>query len=478
MEPVQPARLVSSRSHIHSGGFQVTELFFEVPKNYAHPRDGTIRLFARSITRHEKTIPGLSKPAAAADEPRKPYMVYLEGGPGFGGPEPRGHPLSNRALDAGYNVLYVDYRGTGMSNPLHTDLILNQGDVHHQVEYLKLFRADSIVRDLEAIRLCLTNSWEPAYQPWSLFGQSFGGFVCLTYLSKHPHSLREVFMTGGLAPVKRHPIQVYSALYHKVIDRNNAYYAKYPEDEPSVLKIAHHLSQHPGSSGLPLPGGGTLTLTRFLALGIAFGSHGGLDAVHNLILKLVSDLDQFGYLTTPTLMAVEREVPLDSNPIYAILHESIYCLSTGIVSNWAALRAASKFDHQFPHLAPPPDPARWTPPNHGKRLYFTGEMIFPQLFDTYPTLRPLKPAAEALATHAEWAEDLYDEEQLRRNQVPVYAVSYIDDMYVDIEAARETAALVRGIKVHETNQLHHNALRAKGDEVLGMLFRLRDDTLD
>ncbi|KAK0729172.1 Alpha/Beta hydrolase protein [Apiosordaria backusii] len=471
MSSVQPARLVSSRSHIHPGGFHVTELFFEVPKNYAHPEDGTIRLFARSIRRHEKAIPGLSKPI---DEPRKPYLVYLEGGPGFGGPEPRGHPVSNRALDAGYIVLYVDYRGTGMSNPIHTDLVLNQGDVNLQVEYLKLFRADSIVRDLEAIRLCLTESWEPEYQTWSIFGQSFGGFVCLSYLSKYPQGLREVFMTGGLAPVKRQPLQVYSSLYKKVIDRNNAYYTKYPEDEENVFRIARYLTMD--EQGVPLPGGGTFTVHRLLGLGMAFGCHGGLDAVHNLILKLISDLDQFNYFTTPTLMALEREVPFDTNPVYAILHESIYC-ARGVASNWAALQAARKFDEFFSWTEP--DYLRVSLPLHGKhRLYFSGEMVYPCFFDTYPTLRALKPAAEALAKHSNWAEDLYDEGQLRRNEVPVYAVSYIDDMYVDIEAARETAALVKGIKVHETNQLHHNAVRAKGDEVLGMLFRLRDDTLD
>ncbi|KAK4205322.1 Alpha/Beta hydrolase protein [Triangularia verruculosa] len=471
MNPVQPAHLARSRSHIHSGGFHVTELFFEVPENYAHPEDGTIRLFARSIKRPEKMIPGISKPE---DEPRKPYLVYLEGGPGFAGPEPRGHPVTNRALDAGYTVLYVDYRGTGMSNHIHTDLVLNQGDVNLQVEYLKLFRADSIVRDLEAIRLCLTKSWELEYQKWSIFGQSFGGFVCLSYLSKYPQGLREVFMTGGLAPVKRQPTEVYSALYKKVIERNEAYYAKYPEDEENVLRIARYLTME--EDGFPLPGGGRFTIHRLLGLGMGFGCHGGLDGVHNLILKLISDLDQFNYFTTPTLMALEREVPFDTNPVYAILHESIYC-SKGVASNWAALEAARKYD-EFINLTKPLH-LSMSLPLHGKqRLYFSGEMVYPCFFDTYPTLQPLKPAAEALAKHSGWAEDLYDEEQLRRNEVPVYAVSYIDDMYVDIEAARETAALVKGIKVHETNQLHHNAIRAKGEEVLGMLFRLRDDTLD
>ena len=40
-----------------------------------------------------------------------------------------------------------------------------------QADYLTHFRADSIVRDAEAIRLNL------GVEKWSILGQSFGGFV-------------------------------------------------------------------------------------------------------------------------------------------------------------------------------------------------------------------------------------------------------------------------------------------------------------
>jgi len=60
----------------------------------------------------------------------------------------------------------------------------------------------------------------------------------------------------------------------------------------------------------------------------------------------------------------------------------------------------------------------------------------------------------------------------------VYAASFIDDMYVDFDFARETAGMINGIQVHETNGMYHNAVRAKSGEVLDQLFRLRDDSLD
>lgn len=35
---------------------------------------------------------------------------------------------------------------------------------------------------------------------WSIFGQSFGGFCAVHYLSAHPHALTEALLTGGLPP--------------------------------------------------------------------------------------------------------------------------------------------------------------------------------------------------------------------------------------------------------------------------------------
>ena len=47
-----------------------------------------------------------------------------------------------------------------------------------------MFRADSIVRDCEAIRSCLTADYPMDRRKWSVIGQSFGGFCAVTYLSK------------------------------------------------------------------------------------------------------------------------------------------------------------------------------------------------------------------------------------------------------------------------------------------------------
>ncbi len=444
----------------------VSELFFEVPRNYSKPDLGSLSLFGRLVRKNERPIVPFS-PKEEEGRSQLPFMVYLEGGPGFGNREPQDSPVTRFMLDRGYQVLFLDYRGTGLSTPINAEP-LSAVQPPEQAKYLKDFRADNIVRDSEAVRLCLTADYPEEKKKWSIFGQSFGGFVALAYLSCSPEGLREVFMTGGLAPVLRSADEVYKSLYKRVLERNNAYYKKFPEDVANVQQVARYIIDQ---GGVKLPGGGLLTVPRLLTLGISFGLHGGLDSVHSLILKMTSTLGQFGFLTRATLAALEQSTPFDTNPVYAILHEPIYNYKGGIRSDWAAQRVGQEMQ-EFSWLSHDGQAINLT-----ERLNFSGEMIFPFQFDTYPELRGLKEAANIIAQDDDW-DNLYDIDQLRKNEVPVYAASFVDDMFVDFEFARETASLIKGIKVYETNVMYHNAVRAKTDEVLGQLFRMRDDTID
>lgn len=447
-----------------AGKLKVSELFFEVPKDYANPSLGTLRLFARKITKHERPVVPVN---GDKSEKQKPWFVYLQGGPGFGCRPPQDFPITNTVLDKGYQLLYLDQRGTGMSSPITAATLALQGDAQKQADYLKLFRADSIVKDCEAIRKTLTADYPERLKKWTILGQSFGGFCGITYLSQAHQGLREVFLTGGLAPVGTTVDSVYHATFAQVKKRNQAYYTKYPEDVDTVHDLAFYIKS---KGGLALPGGGTLTVRRFLCTGLMFGAHGGIDNVHNLVFRMRSDLMQFGFITRPTLAAVEDAFGLDDNIIYAILHESIYC--EGTASNWAAARAGLTFP-EFRWLAEPTSigEIRKHP------LYFSGEMIFPFMFDVYPELARIKDAANILAEFKDWPR-LYDEWQLARNEVPVYAATYIEDLYVDFELAQQTAGKIRGCKQWITNVHYHDALRSRTDEVLHQLFELRDDSID
>ena len=110
-------------------------------------------------------------------------------------------------------------------------------------------------------------------------------------------------------------------------------------------------------------------------------------------------------------------------------------------------------------------------------VYFTGEMVFPWMLDHYSALRALKGPAQMLAEYSNWPR-LYDVEQLRRNQVPVYAAVYMDDMYVDYDLSVETAKTIKGCRYFVTNMIQHDGLRSREEEVFGGLWKLRDEKLD
>jgi hypothetical protein len=98
------------------------------------------------------------------------------------------------------------------------------------------------------------------------------------------------------------------------------------------------------------------------------------------------------------------------------------------------------------------------------------------MFDAYTELRKLKTVANALAV-TNWPR-LYDEDQLARNEVPVYAAVYLDDMYVDFDLSMDTSRKIRGCKTYVTNAMYHDAVRSKMDEVVKAVWELRDDVID
>ncbi|KAE8373728.1 Alpha/Beta hydrolase protein [Aspergillus bertholletiae] len=445
------AKLIEQKLHNVPGKLRVAELLFDVPVNYNRPNDGTLRLFARSVRRSTTSL------EAAKDDKQLPWLVYLQGGPGFGCRPPQENGWVGSALDKGYQVLFLDQRGTGLSSTISAATLALKGNAIKQAEYLKNFRADNIVRDCEAIRKCLTVDYPEDKQKWSIIGQSFGGFCAVTYLSMFPEGLAEAFICGGLPPLVNEPDPVYARTYEKLEERNKAYYTKYPEDAERVKRIMQYLQEN----DVAVPSG-KLTPARFQQLGLIFGMHGGLDSIHELVLRAWNDLEIFGFLSLPTRTSIDAAGGFDSAVIYAILHEAIYC--QGQASNWSADRLRSANSNYSINANRP-------------EIWFTGEMIYKDMFDSYSELKEIKEAAEILATTKDWPT-LYDEAQLAKNEVPVYAATYVDDMYVHFSHASNTAAKIKGIKQFITNTMYHNALRAKSDEVMQQLFALRDDTID
>jgi len=202
-----------------------------------------------------------------------------------------------------------------------------------------------------------------------------------------------------------------------------------------------------------LPDGARLTPRRFQQLGLALGTSDGFEQIHYLLEEAFVQGAQERELSYAFLRHFEQAQHFETNPIFAILHESIYCQAAA--SNWSAERMRA----EYPLFDPNPD----------GRVLFTGEMIYPWMFDEYPQLQPLQAAAEILAADAEWPR-LYDLAVLQQNTVPCVAAVYYNDMYVERAYSEETAQTIRGIKLWITNQYEHNALRADGETLLHRLL--------
>lgn len=400
-------------------------------------------------------------------------MLYLQGGPGFECRSPQNSGFTNTILGRGYQLLFLDQRGTGLSSPVSASTLAARcgDDPAAQAAHLRLFRADSIVRDCEAVRRALTRDFPAEKRRWSVMGQSFGGFCATTYLSLHPEALREAFLFGGLPPLARGPDDVYARLYRRAARRNEAYYAKFPEDTAAVRRIVRFLDGGERGEPVRVPSGGRLSGRRFLQLGVNFGSHGGLDAVHYVVLRADAEIQGEGVLTRKLLATVEGSLPqFDANPLYAVLHEPIYC--QGTAARWSAERMRAG----QPGFGAGGEGER-EGEGGGRPLYFTGEMVYPWMLEDYDELAKMAEPARLVAETDDWP-DLYDEGRLARNEVPVYAAVYVDDMYVDFDYSMETAGKIKRCKTFVTNMMYHDAIRSKMTEVTNALFALRDDSLD
>ena len=401
---------------IRTAGLVLTEHELSVPLDHDRPDGERITVFAREV--------------ADPDGRERPFLVFLQGGPGFEAPRPARHPTApfwlDRALSE-FRVLMLDQRGTGRSTPVGA---LPGRTAQEQADYLKHFRADSIVRDAELMRR------ELGVDRWSVLGQSFGGFCVLTYLSQAPEGLREAFFTGGLPPIGRPVDEVYRATYERVLDRNRRYYERYPGDRERVREIRRRLD----AEDVRLPGGDRLTGRRFRQIGHMLGMGSGAEHLH-YILELPAGSPAF-------LHDVDAAGQFPRNPLYAAIHEA--CYADGCATRWSAERLLPEA-YDDPEL-------------------FTGEHVYSWMFEDYSALAPLREAAEILA-NVEWPR-LYDADRLRANEVPAAAAVYAEDMYVERVFSEETAAHVRGLKPWVTNEYQHDGLRADGDRILGRLIDL------
>ncbi|WP_308492367.1 alpha/beta fold hydrolase [Microbacterium terrisoli] len=360
-----------------------------------------------------------------------PYLVYLQGGPGHEAPRPFHAPSSPSWLDAAlehYRLVLIDQRGTGRSTPLG-DADLGRG-TDELVEYIAHLRADSIVRDCEAMREHLGAA------SWSVLGQSFGGFTTLAYLSTDAGSVREAFFTGGLSAVGRHPDDVYALTYDKLRSGSERYYRRFAHHRDTVRRLAELAAE----GAIVLPDGEVVSVSRLRSLGMLLGSNNGWQTLYEL-LETPPQSNAFRHDLAAALPYSAR------NPLYYVFHESSY--ADGYATRWSADRVEpSDFRDDVTLL--------------------TGEHVRREWLETVPGLAPWKDVTLALADH-EWPS-IYNVEALRASGARGAAAVYVNDLYVPLEFSLETAALLPGVTPWVTSEHEHSGLR-QGD-VLPHLFDL------
>lgn len=409
-----------TQTHYTIPGMRVSDFSVTVPLDWFNANSTeTISVFARELVDPERCGEDL------------PVMVFLQGGPGGKGPRPV-TPTGwiGQALKT-HRVVLLDQRGTGRSTRVEARSMAAFPDASAGADYLSHFRADSIVADAEHIRKVRYGG-----RRWSTVGQSYGGFLTLTYLSRAPEALTACYVTGGLASVRPDASEVYRRTFPRTAAKNHEFYARYPQDVALVARLADHLTEH----DVRLPDGDRLTVRRLQTLGIDFGMKPGFERMHWLLDEAFTD--DGAHLTDGFLAQVLARSSYADNPLFAVMQESIYSHGSNGPTNWAAQR----------ELENHPDFAETARP-----LLFTGEMMFPWMFEEIRLLRPFAGAVNELARRESFSE-LYDLDRLASNEIPVAAAVYFDDMYVDRGLQLETVAAVANIHPWITNEFEHDGI--------------------
>lgn len=418
-------------------GIHIRDHLIDVPLDwFASPGGPTIKLFAREAVDPTKKDAEL------------PLLVFLQGGPGGKSPRPTsGGPSWLAEALKSHRVILPDQRGTGRSTRVDGATMQRFVSGEEAGTYLTHFRADSIVADFEHLRKTVFGGAK-----WQSLGQSYGGFLTLTYLSQASEGLSACYVAGGLASITPSAEEVYRRTHPRVEAKTARYYKRYPDDRDTIGELADFIT----SNDVRLPDGDQLTVRRLQSIGIDFGMAPGFENIHWLIDEAFATPER-DRLSDQFLADVMRMTSYDGNPLFAVMQESIYGHGSGATA-WAAQRVRDTLP-QFAETTRP--------------LLFTGEMMFPWMFEDIRSLRPFQAGTEALAQRVDHSL-LYDRERLAANTVPVSTIIYHDDMYVDASLSLETAGLIGNLEHWVTNEFEHDGIRQSGS-VFKRLVKMTQD---
>lgn len=158
-----------------------------VPENRALPDGAQIQLGVA-------VLPATNKAVRRADP-----LFYITGGPG--GVDFDVVPAIARSfadVNAHRDIVFVDQRGVGGSNPLQCTLATMQGTIADLVAQclgevdadVNMYRTPEAMDDLDAVRQAL------GYGQIDVYGGSYGATAAQVYLRRHPDTVRALVLDG------------------------------------------------------------------------------------------------------------------------------------------------------------------------------------------------------------------------------------------------------------------------------------------
>jgi pimeloyl-ACP methyl ester carboxylesterase len=249
-------------------------------------RCGSLTVFENRSTRTGRTIAlNMIMLPATGQSPAPDPIFYLAGGPGQAATRVAATGVVDLSLREQRDLVFVDQRGTGGSNPLDCELpgspedpqgyldeVFQAGVVERCRDRLastadvRLYTTATAADDLDDVRAAL------GYARVNLIGGSYGSRAALTYMRRHPANVRSAVLEGVAPSSLKNP------LYHAresqraldaVFDRCAAEAgcrAAFPRVREEFQEIVQKLDREPARVQLTPPGGGapaTVHLSRY-----------------------------------------------------------------------------------------------------------------------------------------------------------------------------------------------------------------------
>lgn len=192
---------------------------------------GTLEVFEnRSIRAGRKIALNVVVVPSLIATPTDAPLFFFEGGPGVAATDAVWMFVEDSSFRRTRDVVLVDIRGTGKSNPLHCDLLGDPVDLQNylndmypdslvaacreqldSIADLTQYTTPIVVEDLEDVRRWL------GYERIDVMGLSYGTRLALTYMRMHPDRIRSAVLIGPLAPGVRVP-SLHAAAGQRALD--------------------------------------------------------------------------------------------------------------------------------------------------------------------------------------------------------------------------------------------------------------------